>query len=318
MKTNVVFAVNQTEDRQKQLINEFHDVQFSFFSSMKEAEEKLETADVLLTFGEDIGASVLNRAKQLKWIHVLSAGVEKMPFSELTKRNILVSNSRGIHAIPMSEHAIWAMLDDVKKASIYKGAQKKKDWVRSIKPNELTDATVVILGTGAIGTMIAERARVFSMKTVGVNTDGRAVAAFDQTYSLSEWKQALQQADYVINVLPQTPQTEELLNEDAFSLIKEGAVFINLGRGKSVVENALLHAVELGKVRHAYLDVFQQEPLPVDSPLWHHEAITITPHISAATAFYMQRALEIFNKNLVVFQQKKTIYTNEVQLNKGY
>ncbi len=89
---------------------------FRFFSSMKEAEEKLETADVLLTFGEDIGASVLNRAKQLKWIHVLSAGVEKMPFSELTKRNILVSNSRGIHAIPMSEHAIWAMLDDVKKS----------------------------------------------------------------------------------------------------------------------------------------------------------------------------------------------------------
>lgn len=318
MKTHVVFAVNQTLDRQEKLMHEFKDVQFSFYSSMKEAKEKLEQADVLLTFGEDIDVSILSQAKRLKWIHVLSAGVEKMPFSEIAEREILVTNSRGIHAIPMSEHAIWAMLDDVKQANAYKKAQKDSEWTRANKPSELTNSTVVILGTGAIAAMIAERSQMFYMQTIGVNTDGRSVKGFDQVYSSDKWAQALQQADYLINVLPQTPQTEALINKEAFSHLKEGSVFINLGRGKSVVENDLLDAVELGKVRHAYLDVFEQEPLPIESRLWQHEAITITPHISAATSFYMERALEIFKENMLAFQHNRNTLKNEVHLKKGY
>ncbi|WP_054712813.1 D-2-hydroxyacid dehydrogenase [Bacillus sp. JCM 19041] len=314
----VVFVVKQTEERQASLKETYSKVDFSFFPSMVEAEQELSAAHVLVTFGEDIDEEIVNKAAQLKWIHVLSAGVEKMPLDLLEKKGVVVTNSRGIHAIPMSEHALWAMLDYVKNTRMYMSAQNRGEWIRNVKPRELTESVVVLLGTGAIASKTAERAKNLGMHTVGVNTDGRAVTHFDTVYPLSEWSNALRQADFLINILPFTKATDQLLNKEAFSLLKEGAVFINLGRGKSVVEKDLLDAVKLKRISHAYLDVFASEPLPTDSPLWAEEGVTITPHISASTSYYMKRALQIFGENLIVFIEEQQKFKNLVQMNKGY
>ncbi|GAF22549.1 D-2-hydroxyacid dehydrogenase [Shouchella hunanensis] len=317
MSEQVLFVVNQTVERQHELKKTYQQVHFEFYSSIKEVTSFADTT-VLVTFGEDVTPTILEQAKDLKWIHVLSAGVEHLPFEQILNRDILVTNSRGIHATPMSEHAMWMMLDYVKRAQDYRQAQAERAWVRSQKPSELTDLTVVLLGTGAIASKISERAAVFGMKTIGVNTDGRPVHPFDDVVSMREWELALKQADFLINVLPATEQTKKILNEDAFRLVKQGAVFINLGRGNAVVEHELIRVLDNKHIDHAYLDVFNEEPLSSDSPLWGHHSVTITPHISASTSFYMERALKIFNENLSLFIEGKENFINEVHSKKGY
>lgn len=317
MNEHVLFVVNQKEDRQTKLRETYQDTTFSFVSSIEEVPSFKEVT-VLVTFGEDLTDAILEQAPQLKWIHVLSAGVERLPFEQIKERGIRVTNSRGIHAIPMSEHAIWMMLDYVKQAKTYHKAQVERKWARKVKPTELTDLTVVLLGTGAIASKIAERAEIFGMKRIGVNTDGRAVDYFDFVYPMNEWEKALRQADFLINVLPATSSTEGILNQNAFHAVKSGAVLINLGRGNAVIEKDLVNALESEGLEHAYLDVFNEEPLPKESPLWNHESITITPHISASTSFYMQRALRIFEENLSLFIEGKENYVNEVHIGKGY
>lgn len=317
MSEQVLFVVNQTEERQRELKKTYEQVHFKFFSSIKKV-TSFTDATVLVTFGEDVTPEILNQAKELKWIHVLSAGVEHLPFEQILNRNILVTNSRGIHATPMSEHAMWMMLDYVKRAQDYRQAQAEKAWIRNQKPLELTDLTVVLLGTGAIASKIAERAAIFGMKTIGVNTDGRAVRHFHEVVSMREWETALKQADFLINVLPATENTKKILNEDAFSIVKQGAVFINLGRGNAVVEADLIRMLDKKMIDHAYLDVFNEEPLSDESPLWEHHSVTITPHISASTSFYMERALKIFVENLSLFIEGKENFVNEVHSKKGY
>ncbi|MFS0786042.1 NAD(P)-dependent oxidoreductase [Shouchella sp. 1P09AA] len=317
MSEHVVFVVKQKEERQKKLRETYQDTSFSFFSSIEEV-DSFKDMTVLVTFGEDVTSTILKQAPQLKWIHVLSAGVERLPFEQIEEMGIIVTNSRGIHAIPMSEHAVWMMLDYVKQAKTYQKAQVEREWARKIKPTELTDLTVVLLGTGAIASKIAERAGIFGMKRIGVNTDGRSVDHFDHVYPMKEWEKALRQADFLINVLPATSSTEGILNQNAFNTLKSGAVLINLGRGNAVIEKDLVNALESEDLEHAYLDVFQEEPLPEESPLWNHEAITITPHISASTSFYMHRALKIFEENLSLYIEGKENYVNEVHIEKGY
>lgn len=315
---SVVFFMKQTEERQELLKHSFTNTSFSFPDKKALPNDQiLKTADVLVTFGDDITESLVSKAPSLKWIHVMSAGIEGLPLRLLHDRGVLVTNSRGIHAEPMSEHAIWAMLDYVKNATRYRALQQNKEWDKSIKPKELTGMTAVFLGTGAIASKTAERTKMFGMQTIGVNTDGRPQKHFEQTFSMKEWHKALRKADVLINILPYTEQTHGILNKEAFGQLKGRTVFINLGRGKSVVETDLLDALKLKQIDHAYLDVFAEEPLPIDSPLWEDEAVTITPHVSAATSHYMKRALAIFVENLKAFINDEDL-KNLVCFEKGY
>lgn len=317
-KASVVFFMKQTEERQELLKHSFANTSF-YFPDKKgvPSDQILKTADVLVTFGDDITESLVSKAPSLKWIHVMSAGIEGLPLRLLHDRGVLVTNSRGIHAEPMSEHAIWAMLDYVKNATRYRALQQNKQWDKSIKPKELTGMTAVFLGTGAIASKTAERANMFGMRTIGVNTDGRPQKHFEQTFSMEEWHKALRKADVLINILPYTEQTHGILNKEAFKQLKGRTVFINLGRGKSVVETDLLDALKLKQIEHAYLDVFAEEPLPIDSPLWDDRAVTMTPHVSAATSHYMKRALVIFMENLKAFINNEDL-KNVVCFEKGY
>lgn len=310
------FEVGQeTEDRLK---GQFPEVNFSFYKNIKEAEEALVSTEVILTYGSDITEEIIDKATALKWIMVLSAGLEQLPIKKLIERNILVTNVRGIHAIPMAEFAFGYMLQHAKKLAAFAKQQEQKNWKRLVPLKELYGQTLLVVGAGAIGSQIAKYANVFGMNTIGINTSGRNVAEFEEVFPISELNHVLPKADYVVSVLPSTERTKNVYNLKQFQMMKEDAVFINMGRGDAVNEADLLKALSTGEIAHAYLDVFNEEPLPEAHPFWNHENITITPHLSAVTDLYLPRGMEIFEENLRTYIKGGNEYINRIEMERGY
>lgn len=303
---------------QKKMTETYPDLTFSFHESMEEAEEALPRADVLITYGEDLTEKHIERAKQLKWIMVMSAGFEKMPFQAIKEKDILVTNVRGIHKIPMAEYTIGMMIQTEKNVKMWHDNERNHIWSRDMKMGEITGKTVAILGAGAIGGEIARLARAFRMKTLGLNRSGVPADHFDEMYIRSQVNECVAQADYVVAVLPYTEQTKHFIGREQFQAMKEDAVFINIGRGKTVNEADLIEALREGELAHAVLDVFAQEPLPDDHPFWDMKQVTVTPHLSAFTPQYQHRGFEIFEENLRVFLNGGSSYMNEIDFERGY
>jgi phosphoglycerate dehydrogenase-like enzyme len=196
--------------------------------------------------------------------------------------------------------------------------QQQKKWDRSIRVEEIQGKTLGVLGAGSIGQEIARKAKVFGMKTLGLNRSGRRVEHFDQIHPTTELNQLLGVCDYLVVVLPLTGETKLLLGAAEFGRMKESSYLINISRGEVVDEQALIAAIRDKRIAGAVLDVFCQEPLPVDSPLWDLDGVIITPHLSSRSPLYMERAMEIFAHNLTVFLQGYGEMRNIIDLSKGY
>lgn len=286
--------------------------------SIKDAMEYIGDAEILLTYGEDLTDDIIDKAKNLKWINVLSAGLELMPFSKLDENNVIVTNSKGIHRTQMSEYAMGILLMLTRKSlEIYEN-QKKKTWDRSIRIDELYGKTLGIVGLGAIGSAIAEKAKAFGMKVIATKAAPTPFPGIDQVLSPSDIDVLLMQSDYVIVLTPLTETTKNMFNRDKFSKMKRTAHFINMSRGAVVVDEDLIEALELDWIAGAVLDVFVEEPLPKESPLWDAKNIIITPHMSGRSTKYMERALEIFEANAAVYIMEKGDMINVVDKKKGY
>jgi len=298
-----------------ELFPEFH---FLFFENMEEAKGVLPETEILVTYGEDVNKDILDQASELKWIMVFSAGLEKIPFKELKRRGILLTNARGIHKIPMAEFAIGLLLMHAKQFLVFSKQQEEHLWNKRVPTKELLGETLLVLGTGAIGREIARYAKFFGMKTIGINRNARPIQEFDETYSLSELNQVLPEADYVLSILPSTKDTIGIFTLEQFMLMKESAVFINLGRGDCIVEEDLLNALEKGEFSHAYLDVFSEEPLRKEHPFWTCNRITITPHVSARSSMYVSRGMDIFIDNLKRYITGREDMINLIDLDRGY
>lgn len=250
---------------------------------------------------------------------VASAGIEKLPFTELEKRKIAVTNSKGVHAIPMAEYCLAMMLQISRQTKALIENEKKHEWSKRVKMEELYEKTVFILGTGAIGSAVAKLSQAFGMRVLGLNRDGRDVEQFDKIYAVEDMSLAIQTADFIISVLPSTEQTKGLINYRTFNIMKNNAIFINIGRGDAVIEKDLIRALDEKLISHAVLDVFDEEPLSNDHPFWEMNNVTITPHISGITENYLPRAMRIFDSNLEFFSKGNlTSMKNIVSLQKRY
>ena len=290
----------------------------SVYSSIEEAEAELAEAEILLTYGEDLNGEILKKCKALRWIMVVSAGLERLPWDELREQRVLVTNARGIHRGPMSEYTLGVMLQLARRSQELFTLQQQKKWDRTIRVEEIQGKTLGVLGAGSIGQEIARKAKVFGMKTLGLNRSGRPIEHFDQIYPTTELNQLLGACDYLVVVLPLTKETKHLLGAAEFGRMKESAYLINISRGEVVDEQALIAAIRDKRIAGAVLDVFCQEPLPVDSPLWDLDGVVITPHLSSRSTLYMERAMEIFADNLTVFLQGYGEMRNIIDLSKGY
>lgn len=314
----ILFSAKISDKHQKALLANYPKQSFIFTESMQEAEPYLGQASIFVTYGEDLKADHLAKATNLKWIMVLSAGVERLPFKQIADRKILVTNSRGIHKIQMAEYTISMLLQVYRQEKHFIESEKQIKWDKSVRPNEISGQTLLVLGTGAIGQEIARISKAFHIKTVGISRSGRAVEYFDEVHTMDNLNNQLLEADFLVSVLPSTEETRYLLKADHFKRMKDSAVFVNIGRGDLVDSNVLLNAVQEKEIAHAVLDVFEQEPLPADSPFWKEPNITVTPHISGSSPNYMSRALAIFQDNLDKFQNGETDFQNTVDPIRGY
>ncbi|RLQ92356.1 D-2-hydroxyacid dehydrogenase [Falsibacillus albus] len=274
--------------------------------------------EALVTFGEDLKEIHIQKAKHLKWIMVVSAGLELMPLEAIQKRDILVTNARGIHKIPMAEFTVGLMLEHAKQFRVLLGHQENHSWHAGHSMNELHGKNVMIVGAGAIGTEIAKVLSVFGMNVHGVNSSGTVKKPFHSMHTLNTFKDALPEVDFVINLLPSTNWTRFIFTKDHFTRMKPSAVFINIGRGDAVKEDVLLDVLKNKIIAFAFLDVFMMEPLPSNHPFWFLDNLVITPHVSSHSENYLRRAFEIFRHNLHTYINNKNTFTNIIDPKRGY
>ena len=266
----------------------------------KKLDKKIREADILIS--TDLSLLTMDNAKNLKWVHITSAGTNKVP-DFLKKSKIFITNSSGVHPIPIAEHvfALILMLSrNIHKA--HRAQITEKKWTRNYEyylPNELPGKLLSIVGLGRIGERIGEIAKAFDMEVSGVvrNLDKKRKTNF-KLFSIKDLGNAIKDADFIVNCLPGTEHTKGIFNKKILDKFKKSAYFINIGRGTSVVEADLIKALEKKKIAGAGLDVFETEPLPPDSKLWNLENVIITPHYSGWTPKYTDRVIEIFCQNL--------------------
>ncbi|MUV38716.1 4-phosphoerythronate dehydrogenase [Lentibacillus sp. JNUCC-1] len=315
---HILFSAKISEKHRTALKNNHADLTFNFCEGMEEAESYLPKADVLVTYGEDVTEAHLEKANQLKWIMVISAGMDEMPLKTLEKKDILVTNARGIHKVPMAEYVISMLLQVYRKEKQLFEYENDHVWGKHAHMEEISNRKMLVAGTGAIGQEVARLAKAFNMTTVGVSRSGRQVEHFDETYPNTELEGLLGDVDFVVSVMPSTPETYHFFEQRHFKAMPEHAVFLNMGRGDAVSSDVMLEAVQNGDIAHAVLDVFEEEPLPEDHPFWDEANITVTPHLSGVSSQYVTRALGIFEQNLNVLKQNGTEFVNQIDVTRGY
>ncbi|WP_276540377.1 D-2-hydroxyacid dehydrogenase [Salipaludibacillus agaradhaerens] len=314
----VVSSAKIRKDLRHYLTEKYTELAFRFHTSMKEAEKDLTKADILITYGEDLDETLISRATNLKWIMVISAGLDRMPFTAIERQGIIVTNARGIHAIPMAEYTLSMMLQTGRQMKTLIENERQKEWDRSPVMTELHGKTIGILGIGAIGKEIARLAKAFNMTVIGLNRSGSPVENVDHVVTIKGLNSLLESSDFIVSVLPKLPETDDILRTPQFKVMKETAVLINIGRGNAINEDALLTALDEGEFKHVVLDVFKEEPLPANHLFWSHAKVTVTPHMSGISPQYQPRALDIFEHNLHVFLTSQGDYLNKIDPVKGY
>lgn len=258
----------------------------------------------------------LARLGSCEWIHFLSAGVEKIWEMPFDKERVLITKSSGVHGAPMSEYAMGAMLYFAKGFDRFVEQARHASWERAWL-DELTGRTLTILGMGHIGGMLAQRARVFGMRVIGVQRSPRANGDADLCIGFDEVDAWLGQTDYLVVCLPFTAETKNRIDAAFLNSLKPGAVLVDISRGGIVVESAVVEALASGRLKGAALDVFEREPLPAESKLWNNPKVLLTPHVSGTTPYYMERALDVFLANARCLSAGKALVT-PVDTKRGY
>ena len=262
-------------------------------------EEHLRDADIAIAWSlrpEQVAA-----AGKLRWIHSPAAAVHQLMFPELVNSNVQVTNSREVHAPVVAEHVMALLFALAKKIPQAVRLQQKRIWGKdTLRPSELRGATLTIVGLGSIGREVAKRASALGMRLLAVrkNPDKGPVEGVERVFCASELDAALLQADYVLLAAPRTSATEKLINAERLAKFKPNAYLINVSRGALVDEVALADALRNSKIAGAALDVFSDEPLPGNSPLWGLENLLITPHIAAVTEKLWERHYSLIHENL--------------------
>lgn len=311
----VLFSFLPKQEQQDKLLEQFPDAEFVFQKGLNE--EVLKSSQVLVTYGEDLQESHLEIAEKLKWIMVASAGLEKMPLQEISNRNIVVTNVRGIHKTPMAETILAHILSIKKSLSLIYENQRNGEWCKKVFPTELLGSTAIILGPGAIGGEVGRILQAFGVYTIGCNRSGKAAPFMDEMASFDQLNEILPSADVVISILPSTEQTKGLITFEHLQSMKSTAIFMNFGRGDVVKEELLLRALKEEEIGYAVLDVFENEPLMEGHPFWSMNNVIVSPHISSHSSQYVVRALHIFSRNFTAWLEQKPL-ENEIDLEKGY
>jgi phosphoglycerate dehydrogenase-like enzyme len=265
--------------------------------------EVIADADVLVGL---CTPELIARGQKLQWIQLLNAGADSCAtIPAVAERGILVTNLQRIQGPHMAEHAIALMLALARSLPVYASEQHAGAFTRGFRelraerPVEIEGKTMLVVGLGGIGTEVAKRAHGLGMHVIATRNSSRSGPDYVEYVGLAdEHIELAGRADVVVNATPLTPATRGMFDETFFGAIKEGALFINIGRGESVVTDALVAALRSQRVAGAGLDVTDPEPLPPGHAFWAMENVIVTPHIATSSDFRNERTLTLVAENL--------------------
>lgn len=283
------------------------------------APEYLKHAEVVL--GSCYGA-LLEQLPELIWFQNFSSGSEACTATGGVKNaDFILTNTQRLSSPAIAEHAIAMMMSLSRDLSLYQRNQMQQKWQRSPIGNangEISSKTMLVLGLGGIGTEVAKRAHGLGMRVIATRNSSRNGPDYVAQVGLaSEMNELAKQADVVVNALPFTPSTSNIIDDAFFTAMKKGSFYISVGRGKTTNQDALIHALNSKHLAGAGLDVTDPEPLPQGHPLWTTENLIITPHSAGASMAGIQRGLILYQENLRRYLQGEKLL-NVVNIQRGY
>jgi phosphoglycerate dehydrogenase-like enzyme len=267
-------------------------------------------ADCEIAYTWILSATEVAAARHLKWVHTSAVAVETLALPELFARDIIVSNSRGVQATPIAEHVFAVLLALAKQLPFILEQQREHRWAQNEVigarlPWLLKRRTLGLIGVGTIGSEIALLADAFGMHVMGLRRrlGHEQIPGVHEMLPYTELDTLLSRADVVVIAAPLTPETIRMIGAPQLARMKRGAVLINVGRAKIVDHVALTEALHSGHLGGASLDVFHQEPLPDDDPLWSAPNVLLTPHTSGFRQGHWDEVIDLFADNIDRFRR---------------
>lgn len=278
--------------------------------------DEVNDSDILVCYNP-FGRLDISKMNRLKWIQLSSAGIDQIPMNIVRDRGIKVTNNRGGYSIPIGEWIVMKILEMLKKSyTLYRNQQQKR-WKMDMSLLELYGKRIGFIGTGSIAVEAAKRLQGFEAEILGVNTMGRDIPYFNKCFSTEKIDDMLGQCDVVVVTIPYTQKTHHMIDEDRFNAMKEGVFLVNIARGSIIDERALINNIKSGRIRAAALDVFEEEPLNQDNPLWGFDNVIVTPHNSWVSEGMNERRFKLIYENLRRYSVNEELI-NMVDLNRGY
>ncbi|MFQ5547516.1 MAG: D-2-hydroxyacid dehydrogenase [Woeseia sp.] len=293
------------------------DAKVILFDPSESGLDAIADADVFIGF---CGPQTIKRLEKLRWIHTYTVGVDRcLADPEVLGRDFIISNNQRVSGPSIAEHAIAMMMMLSKNLHYYQAQKYQRIWARAAEyTSDLTGRTMLVLGLGGIGTETARRASALGMRIIATRNSSRQGPEFVDRVGLpDEMYELAGEADFVVNALPLTGQTNGLIDKRFFDALKPGAYYISVGRGGTTVTGDLHSALVDGRLAGAALDVMDPEPLPADHPLWTTKNVVITPHTAGRNIDSLRRTLIIAAENLRRYVQGEKLL-NLVDVNRGY
>jgi D-2-hydroxyacid dehydrogenase (NADP+) len=260
-----------------------------------ESPTDLAAVDAVVTFAYD--DAFLDR---VEWVHSIQAGVDRFPFDEFEANGVALTNSSGIHSASVGETVAGYMLSFARRLHDHRDSQGAGEWNRPAwdEPFTLTGEPVTVVGLGALGQGVARCADGLGMDVTGVRRKPITVPNTRAVYTPDRLHEAIEAARFVVVTLPLTDETDGMFGSAAFDAMRDDAYFINVGRGPVVQQDALVDALDADALAGAALDVFEEEPLPAESPLWDADDVIVTPHAAAADRDYHRNIAALVRTNV--------------------
>lgn len=283
-----------------------------------------EIADADAAFTWTMTPEMVMRANRLRWVHSSAVAVGTLPLRELAARGVVITNSRGVQSDAIAEHVIAGLLALARRLPLLLQHQRSRQWAQNdlvgdASPWLIHGQTMGIVGLGTIGCAVAQRAAALGLRVVGVRrrSAGEAVPGVERIVGPHDTLDVIATSDVVVLAAPWTEATDRLLDAAALARMKRGAVLANVARGQLVDEAALAAALKRGHLAGAVLDVFNEEPLPPESPLWGMPNVILTPHTSGFRADHWDRVVALFAAQIDRFRGGRPLL-NPVDPDAGY
>ncbi|MCC8969137.1 D-2-hydroxyacid dehydrogenase [Bradyrhizobium brasilense] len=298
--TNVLVLETHADAYAAILQERFSDLEVQVARSQSDDHVDYGKVEVLIAFGLGITEALFTRMPKLKWVQSLATGVDYFLRNKTLAQHVLLTSGRGIHGPPLRETVLHLMLSISHDSNGLVRDKTSRRWDRRAWPL-LAGKTAVVVGTGVAGAAIGYLLKAMDMRVIGVSQTPRTVPGFDEVVPRRELPNVAAAADYVINVLPGDVANRKIVDGNVFAHMKPSAYFINVGRGDTVDEQAMIRALRERDIAGAGLDVFTTEPLPGESPLWDLPNVFMSPHVGGLFTEYQQMAMPLIIRNMTAY-----------------